>query len=260
MYSAVSEPSSFRSYFHSAFSHAAHILNLKKVAVLAAGMSVVFLAGYFFWPEKFDLPSSRKVPESGTALAPLCEGCISFDSDDISSFVAHDIDIYLESGDLQGFFPFMSLLEPKFRDVSGPFEKSIFRHFAFFGNVSGTPSWTLLVFWDDETSTELLSAFDGVEGLYVGKAGGVYFVSTDSGADRGIEDARAEISKNLSLNPRYVLNMAAAENSGKAVVMTFSDNGKKFLSRQNLDGLSLNEEIKNFLKDFLTKEDTYLIL
>jgi hypothetical protein len=260
MYSAAPGPFSFRSYFYSAFSHAAHILNLKKVALLVAGVFVVFLAGRFFWPEKFSIPSSGEVPGSEMVLAPLCEGCISFGSDDISSFVAHDIDIYLESGNLKGFFPLISLLEPRFKNVSGPFEKDVLRHFAFFGNVSGTPSWTLLVFWDDETSVELLGAFDGVEGLHVGKSGGVYFVSTDPGAARGIEEAHAEISKNLSLNPRYVLNMAAAKKSGKAVVMTFSDNGKKFLSSQSLEGITLTEEIRSFLTDFFAREDTYLIL
>ncbi|RJR27484.1 hypothetical protein C4561_02195 [candidate division WWE3 bacterium] len=236
-----------------------HILNLKLVlavllVMIAVGFPIYVLIDKYQFGRGLSLKRDTEVtqnvqePNAGKNALKLSLSLKShvFGTDKISEWIPYDADFYVEGQDLNSLADKFVVVKPHYLELAEYVKDNFSQHFAFFGmRVEDEMYWSVVLFpVNPEGGVNIdLSNYEWLETLKIDDA---ILIANHPLLLAKSEEAKSRVSRNLQMNPKYILSKNAAPKSGQLYILALTNEGK--------------EESKNKETEFGSSEDLFKII
>ncbi|OGC70191.1 hypothetical protein A2415_00780 [candidate division WWE3 bacterium RIFOXYC1_FULL_39_7] len=226
------------------FQQVSHVINLKLIlAVLLALIAIGFPT--YVLIEKFQLGKGlnlkRDVSDSidltgigasqNSLKLSLNLKSHVFGTDKIAEYIPYDIDLYVEGQDLHKLGELLSESDPYYTDLVNSLQKDFGVHFAIFAKeTEGQINWGLVLIPLDSTGEVNLDISE-YSWLKAARVEGAYVISNNETMLLSVNEAKAKISRNLQMHPKYILSKNALPKSGQFYILALTPKGKEFVSQ-----------------------------
>jgi hypothetical protein len=202
------------------------------------------------------VPVSKVEQSTSSSLAIKSTYKVGSFNPTFANYVPYDADTYVEIADFRGFAEDYALYDKAYAQLVADLEKSISPSFgAFLKN----GAWTCILLPNDrdfDVSVINLSNYPWLKAKVVTNA---LVITTDETVLKDVEDSKGGITKNLSLNSKFVTGRSKLSSQGKIMIVNLTSKGMAQL--ESLRDKNIPVNFKTLLNTFInSKVDSTVVL